>query len=351
MTVAASPLSVPLSRRGFGRALTGAALLAGTTPLRAADRTALRFTLDWRFEGPAALFLAALDKGYFAAEGLDVTIEQGTGSRETVARVATGGFDAGFGDVTTLIRARDDNPATAPRAVMMVYDRAPFAIVGRRSRGITENPRSLEGKILGAPAADGAFAQWPAFRTLNRIDEAKIKFLNIGFPVREPMLASGEVDAAFGYAHSAYLTLKARGVPADDIVLLEMADHGLLAYGNAVMVSPKLLAANPEAVKALLRALTRGVRDTVAAPAEALQAVLSRNTAAKPELEAERLQMVIARNLLTPWVKANGLGGIDTVRWQGMLDQIADAAPLKDRAKAAEAFAAGYLPAEAERLF
>jgi NitT/TauT family transport system substrate-binding protein len=82
-----------------------------------------------------------------------------------------------------------------------------------------------------------------------------------------------------------------------------------------------------------------------------LQAVLSRNTAAKPELEAERLQMVIARNLLTPWVKANGLGGIDTVRWQGMLDQIADAAPLKDRAKAAEAFAAGYLPAEAERLF
>jgi NitT/TauT family transport system substrate-binding protein len=354
MSVVMPPLGAPISRRGFGRFLAGASLAAGTglrTGPAAATSIPLRFTLDWRFEGPSALFLTALDKGYFREEGLDVTIEPGTGSREAIPRVATGGFDAGFGDVNTLIRFRDENPAVDLKAVMMVYDRPPFAIVGRKSRGISKDPKSLEGKRLGAPAADGAFAQWPVFKKVNGIDDGKIKLENIGFPVREPMLASGELDAIFGFAHTSLINLKARGVPSDDIVTLLMADHGVELYGNAVIVSPKLLAEKPQAVRGLLRAITRSARDVVAEPGAAIAGVIQRNEGARPDIELERLRMALDHYVMTPKVKANGFGGIDKVRWQKGLDQIGLTVSFKDKAKAGNAFAEGFLPAEAERAF
>jgi NitT/TauT family transport system substrate-binding protein len=349
-----SPFAAPLPRRGFlhgalASALAAAALLGAGLPVQA--QTAIRFTLDWRFEGPAALFLMAQEKGYFKAEGLEVTIDSGNGSRETIPRVASGSYDAGFGDVNSLIRFRDENPAVDLKAVMMVYDKPPFAIVGRKSRGITADVKSLEGRKFGAPAADAAFAQWPVFKAVNKLDDSKMRMENVGFPVREPMLASGEVDAVFGFTSSSFINLKARGVPVDDIVVMPMSDYGVELYGNAVMISPKLMAEKPEAVRGLLRAITRGVRDTLADPELGARLVIRRNDVARPEVELERLKMTLEQNVMTPHVKANGFGGIDKARWDRALDQIGLAFGFKDRAKAGDAFTDAFLPDSAERVF
>ena len=109
----------------FRRLILGvaAALLAAGG---AVAQTPVRFSLDWRWEGPAAIFAVALDKGYFKAEGLDVTIDPASGSREPISRVASGTYDMGFGDVNSLVRFRDENPGTDLKAVMMVYDRPPL---------------------------------------------------------------------------------------------------------------------------------------------------------------------------------------------------------------------------------
>jgi NitT/TauT family transport system substrate-binding protein len=335
-----------LTRRA---ALAATAAFALTAPALAQAPIKIRMTLDWRFEGPAALFVNGIDKGFFTAEGIDLTIDTGNGSREAIPRVASNTYDVGFGDVNSLVRFRDENPTVDVKAVMMVYDRPPFSIVGRKSRGVTTDVKSLEGKKFGAPAADAAYAQWPIFKAVNKLDDSAMKFENVGFPVREPMLASGEVDAVFGFSNSSFINIKARGVPVDDISLLLMSDYGVQLYGNVIMVSPKFMAENPEGVRKLLRAISRSVKDVVKNPDGAIDSVIKRNDVAKREVELERLKMTLDMNVTTPWVKANGFGGIDPARWAAALDQIGLTFAFKDKAKAGAAFVDTLLPAAAER--
>src|SRR5215208_7592489 len=127
-------------RAGVMLAATVMAALAGGP---ATAQTAIKFSLDFKFEGPAAPFLVAIDKGYFKAEGLDVTIDTAAGSLEPINRVAAGTYDMGFGDLNSLIKFRDANPGTPIKAVYMVYNKPPFSIVGRKSRGVS-SPKDIE---------------------------------------------------------------------------------------------------------------------------------------------------------------------------------------------------------------
>src|ERR1700690_2510975 len=178
----------------------------------ASTETAIKFSLDFSFEGPSAPFLLPLDKGYYKAEGIDVSIDTAANSLEPIDRVASGAYDMGFGDINSLIKFRDANPGMPIKAVFVLYNRPPFAIVGRKSRGIN-TPKDLEGKKLGAPALDAAYAQWPIFVQANGIDAPKVTIENIGFPVRTPMLAAGQPHPITGFAFSSYVNLKDRGVP------------------------------------------------------------------------------------------------------------------------------------------
>ena len=335
------------------RAVTlGAAALAAALSVvaPAVAQTPIKFTLDWKFEGPAAGFFLALDKGYFKDEGLDVTIDTGNGSVEAIPRVATGAYQMGFGDINSVIKFLDEDPSKKIKAVMMVYDKPVFAIVGRKSLGITEDPKSVEGKTLGAPPPDGAFAQWAAFKEAAGIDDSAITIESIGFPVREPMLAKGDVDAVFGFAFSVILNLKAQGTPAEDISTILFADNGLELYGNAVLVNEDFAAENPEAVKGFLKALAKGFADAVADPAEGAAAVLKVNETLDVALETERLQMAIDMNIKTPYVEENGMGGVDMDKLAASIETLKTSMGLQGNVTAEEVFDPQYLPAKEDRM-
>jgi NitT/TauT family transport system substrate-binding protein len=313
-----------------------------------AQTTPIKFALDWKFEGPAAPFVVALDRGYYRAEGLDVVIDSGAGSLEPLNRIASGTYDMGFADINSLIKFRDANPGVPIKAVFVVYNKPPFSIVGRKSRGVLK-PKDLEGKKLGAPAPDGAYAQWPIFVQANGIDASKVTIENVGFPVREPMLAAGQVDAITGFSFSSYINLKDRGVPADDIVVLLMADYGVNLYGNVIIVNPKFAAEKPQAVRAFLRAFVKGLNDTVRDPASAVDSVVRRNDVAKKDVELERLQMALRDNIVTSEVKANGFGAVDFARLDRSIDQIALTYNFKAKPKGTDIFDPSFLPAVADR--
>lgn len=325
----------------------GAAFVA--TPATA--QTNIAFTLDWRFEGPAAGFFLAQDRGYFEEEGLNVTIDTGAGSVEAIPRVATGTYQMGFGDINSLIKFLDQDPEQDVRAVMMVYETPTFAVVGRRSLGITEDPKSLEGKTLGAPPPDGAFAQWPAFVDVAGLDTDTITIESIGFPVREPMLAQGDVDAVFGFAFSVILNLKAQGVDADDIVPILMAEHGLDLYGNAILVNTNFAEENPEAVKGFLRALTKGFRDAVNDVDAGIDAVLQRAEILNRDVEIERLTMANEVNINTAYVQENGFGNIDMDRLQRAFDQLTVSMGLTGAVGPEDVVDMQFLPPAEDRMF
>ncbi|MEM8577615.1 MAG: ABC transporter substrate-binding protein, partial [Pseudomonadota bacterium] len=238
---------------------------AGALATGAWAETDVPFALDWKFEGPAAPYFAAIDNGHFEAADLSVEISAGQGSLDAIPKVATGAFPMGFADINSLVKFLDQNPGAPVTAVMMVYDKPPFAIVGRKSLGVSE-PKDLEGRVLGAPPPDGAWAQFPAFASANDLDVSKITVEPVGFPTREPMLAEGNVAAVTGFSFSSFLNLVRLGVPEDDISTILMADYGLQLYGNAIIVNTDFAEANPEVVTGFLTAVAAGWKDAIADP-------------------------------------------------------------------------------------
>ena len=336
-----------MKRLKFFGVLAGTALLACAAG-PAVAQTAVKFALDWKFEGPSAPYFVALDKGYYKAEGLDVTIDSGPGSVAGIARVAAGTYPIGFFDINSLVKFQDQNPDKKVQAVLMMYDNPAFAIASLAKTGINK-PKDLEGKILGAPPPDGAFAQWKAFVKENNIDAGKVKVEAIGFPVREPMLADGKVDAITGFSFSMHYNLMAKGIKPEDIKMMFMSSHGLVLYGNAIMVNPDYAKANPKVVAGFVRATIKGVLDTIKDPDAAIKSVMKRNDTGDEKIELDRLKMSLRDNFVTPWVKANGFGDVDMDRLAKSIDQIALTYDFKNRPKAQDIFTSQYLPPAADR--
>ena len=334
--------------RRLTRSAALALLAALSSPMSAHAKTVIHFTLDRKIDGPAAPFFLAIDKGYFKAEGLNVTIGAASGPLESINRLASGSYDMGVADINLLIKFSDGKPDTPVKAVFVVFDKPPYALIARKSRGITA-PNDLEGKKLGAPAADSSFAAWPIFAKVNGIDTAKVMIENVGLPVLEPMLADGQVDAITGCSFTAYVDLKDRGVPADDLLMLLMADYGVKLYGDAILVAPNFAQEKPDAVRAFLRAYVKALKDTMRDPALAVDAVLRRDDSTSKDVELERLRLAIRDNILTPAVKASSYGAIDPERFAAAIDQIALTYHFKAKDKAADVFNSSFLRPPVER--
>jgi NitT/TauT family transport system substrate-binding protein len=340
-------MSVGVIRASF--ALIATAALGAVLSLASAHaQIPVKVSLDGRPEGPSAPLLLALDRGYFKDEGLDVTIEPAANPQEPFTRLATGGFDIGVGDINALMRWRDQNPTVPTKAIFVIHNRPAYGILGRKSRGVMA-PKDLEEKKLGAPALDPASAAWTIFAKLNDVDVGKVTVLNVAIPVREPMLAAGEVDAITAVSYGSPITLRERGVPADDLTFMLMADYGLQVYGSSILAAPKFLAEKPDAAKGFLRAYTRALKEAIKDPSAAIAALMQRNGGLNRDIELQRLKLVIKAHILTAEVKANGFGEIDAGRFERAIEQIALTYTFKNRPKAADIFDESFLPPEAER--
>jgi NitT/TauT family transport system substrate-binding protein len=312
-----------------------------------AQTTPLKFQLDWRFEGPAALFLTPAAKGYFKDAKLDVTIDAGNGSGGTVTRVASGAYDIGFADLAALMEFHANNPdaPSKPVAVMMVYNDTPASVMALKKSGI-KTPADLNGKKLGAPVFDAGRKAFPIFAKANNI--SGVQWTAMDPPLRETMLARGDVDAITGFTFTSLLNLEARGVKAEDVVVLPYSTYGVKLYGNVIIASPKLIKENPAALKAFLAAFAKGAKTVMANPAAAVADVKARDGIINTELETRRLKLAIDTAINSPNARAEGFGQINPARLSLMASQVSDAFNTKSRVNSDAVWNGSFLPSKAE---
>jgi NitT/TauT family transport system substrate-binding protein len=161
---------------------------------------------------------------------------------------------------------------------------------------------------MGAPVFDAGRRAFPVFAKANKV--TGFQWVTMDPPLRETMLARGDVDAITGFTFTSLLNLEARGVKAEDVVVLPYADFGVKHYGNVVIASPKLIKENPAAVKAFLQAFTKGVKDVVADPAAAIEFVKARDGIINVPLEVRRLRLAIDTVINSPDARAEGFGQV-----------------------------------------
>src|SRR5712675_2593311 len=311
--------------------------------------TAILFSLDRPIDASAAPFVLASSRGLFGSEGLAVTTNIASGWADAIARVARGDSDFALVDINVLIRFRDKSGAPPVKAVFVLFNKAPYAIIARKSRGI-HALSDIEGKTLGVAEGDFSIWFWPALTHQNGIKIASVKQAKFSPAVREPMLSAGQVDAVNGFSYLAGVNLRDRGVPADDLIVLRYADYGCEAYGFALIVNPTFAAAKPEAVKGFLRAVIAGTRLAIKDPTRAVDDVLTQMEGGTRDLELARLRAVIGDNILTDEVKRSGIGGIDPARFARSVDQLAEDVKFRAKPAPADIFDDAFLPESSGRL-
>ena len=330
---------------GLALALQG----LGAHGARAQAPTKVKFVVDFAYQGNHALWGLALAKGMFTREGLDVSMDRGYGSGDTIVKVASGAYDIGFADVNAVVKFNAQNPDKRVIDVLQVFDRTLSAIITLKKSGITA-PKQLSGRTIGAPEADASRLLFPAFARANGLDPTSVMWKSIAPNLREAILAQGQVDAISGFTSTSIFNLMSAGVTRADIVLLPYAEFGLDLYGNAVIVREETIAAKPDMIRGFVKATIEGTQALIKDPEAGLAAMYARDPLFDVKLERERLKLVLDQSILTASVKKNGFGSVDPARMALTIQANAEANNLKDPPKLDQVYTTQFLPPPDARM-
>jgi NitT/TauT family transport system substrate-binding protein len=337
-----------LFRPAFIAAAAIAALLS-TTAGAQVEKPAIKFSQGWLFQATQAQFPLAAEKGYWKSEGLEVTVDRGSGSATSIQRVASGTHDIAYSDVGTIVKWNAENPGRELMIFYVAEDGFPLVAVSLKTKGISK-PKDLEGKKLGAPSFDGGRQMFPAFAKANGIDQGKIAWTTMDANLREQMLVKGDVDVITGFITSAVPTLNGLGVKTADLSVMKYDDYNLDGFGNAVFATRDFVEKNPKTVMAFVKGLNRAMKEMIADPKGAIAAIKGRDPLINADLEADRLKLYVKELLLTKNVKDNGFSAVDVKKMERQIASVMDAFNVKANVTVASVYTEKFLPSKADRI-
>jgi NitT/TauT family transport system substrate-binding protein len=341
--------AVMIARRHFLAGVGPALLLAASgTSVDAQETPTIRFVLDWKYEGEHAQFTVPVTDGTYRRLGIDVTLDRGNGSGDTIAKVAAGAYDMGLADTYAMVRFNANNPNNKLVSVAMVQDVSASGVVALRSKGI-EKPADLAGKRIYAPAADAGRILFPIFAALNNIDLNSIQWNTVTSELRDTMLARREADAVTANTVTTVMNVRAVGVSESELVVFFYARHGIDLYGSSIVTTRAFAEKNPETVRKFVSGLVHGLNTMTEDRNVSMASLKTYDGLLNDEVEKERMINSLRDMLITPNVLRNGFSSVDMERLDRTLKQVAPVFKIAAPA-ASEVYTDRYLPPPKERV-
>src|SRR5690242_10997641 len=311
-------------------------LLVGAAAAQTPEKFA--FALNWFAVGDHAAYWVALDKGYFAQRGLDVTLENSKGSGDSIAKVDTGRADAGLADTAVVIASLARTAKI--KIVGMVFDKTPLNVFSAKDKPVLK-PKDLEGKTLAAPPGDSQRQIWPAFAKANNVDDSKVTWVNVEPAAKIAALAEKRVDAVADYTTGLPLYEKPMG--KGNVVMMPWSNFGFDMYSMSIMASEKTMKERPEVLKKFLEAAYMGWRDVMQDPEAALKIFKKR----VPEIDVDliRANMKLGLDLMaTQRYKDHGIGWIDEKKMCSSVDLVNTYMGLPKKVDCKDIYTTEFLP-------
>ena len=254
-----------------------------------------------------APFYVALDRGYFAAEGIELEFDY---SFET-----DGMKLVGAGRLPFTLASGEQVPLARAQGLPLVYvlqwwQKYPVAVASLADKNITK-PADLNGKTIGVPIFGGAsYVGWKGLVWKAGLDESTMKVNDIGY-TQVAALAQGKIDAAVIYINNEPIQLQRAG---HKVNLILVSDYTSMV-GNGIVTNEDTIARRPELVRGLLRAFLRGLRDTLDQPENAFAICNKYIEGLGKDAATDAAQKDVLMASIALW-KANKLGASDPAAWQ-----------------------------------
>ncbi len=306
----------------------------------------VRLVLDWAFEGPQAMWSAAAKSGCFTQKGLNVSIDRGFGSGDSISKVASGSYAIGVADFGSILAYNAEHPENPLIATFIVSDRSSASVSVLKSSGIA-GPKDLQGKRIADTQGEASRMLFPAFAKANGIDPGKVSWVNVAPNLRQATVVRGQADAAAGHLLTVVNGFLSVGVKREQIFSMPFSEYGVDVPGNAVMVKPEWARAHPQQMRDFLSCTVVGIKATINDPQAAIASLRSYNSMLDAKLEAQHLDFATHVAVLTPHVKQNGLSNIDPDRLNHSIAQIAEAMGFATP-PSSSVWTADYLPPQSE---
>ncbi|WP_213739155.1 ABC transporter substrate-binding protein [Bradyrhizobium sp. dw_411] len=316
-----------------------AALAMMCSPVGAQTRDKIIFSLNWVPYGLHYGVFAAEAQGFYRDANLDVDIQRGYGSGDTVKRVATGAADFGMADTASLIIGR--GKGLEVKQVAVILDRAADVIFYVKGVGI-EKPSDLEGHSLGAATGETPLNLLPVFAAGAKFDPKKIRIVNLTPPAKFPTLVSKGVDSIVALATEAPAVQSAADKAGVKLGRFDYSDFGVDYYSIGLIASDETLAKRGDLAKRFIDATMKGHAWAIRNPDAAADAFVKRFPESSRDLTLAQWKVAIG-HIVTERTRKNGLGYMDPEKMAATLELIKKYQDAKAELSPDEIFSAKYL--------
>lgn len=282
-----------IQSRSRGRAAFAAAALAGTmlaAPALAADEASLR--LNWVLIGQHPPYYLGVDRGYYADEGIELTINEGRGSGPAVQLVGNGSDTFGLADTGAVISGKAKG---APVVVLMSLFRTSNLGVTCRADAEVDELTDLYGKKIAVTAGDALHQMWPGLVAANNLDESQISLVFMDPAAKPIAVLEGRTECLLGGVDDQAVIIEEQGT---DVDIIRFADHGFNTLTVSVFTNEDVIEENPDLVRRFVAATERSWKAAMEDPDAAIAAAAK----AKPGINEDilRAQFMASLELLPP---------------------------------------------------